>query len=197
LNETVNRYINRTALTSLQDFWCQQDGKPPHVAQVRCAISDSNLPREKNGWQEMQWSARSQDLFPVSFVGTLKSSCMNTTGLCRLNNKCTELNTSLFTQWLLHVSTRQCHLQGAVRYLLSYLNVNWLEASHGTNGRTYVPVCYALNCDGTLPSAYLFHHSSLYNTPVHRFYHLFHDLPPTNKVTRKERNSSLKMAMSC
>jgi hypothetical protein len=25
----------------------------------------------------------------------------------------------------------------------------------------------------------MYHHSSLYNTPVHRFYHTFHDLPPT------------------
>jgi len=79
LNVTVNPYINKTALTSLQDFWCRQDEEPPHVAQVRCAVSDSTLPRKKNGWQEVQWSARSQDLFPVSFVGTFKSSCTNTT----------------------------------------------------------------------------------------------------------------------
>jgi hypothetical protein len=26
LNDTVNPYINKTALTSLQDFWCQLDG---------------------------------------------------------------------------------------------------------------------------------------------------------------------------
>jgi hypothetical protein len=26
----------------------------------------------------------------------------------------------------------------------------------------------------------VFHHTSLHNTPVHRFYYLFHDLPPTN-----------------
>lgn len=30
-NETVNPYINKTALTSLQDFWCRQDEEPPYV----------------------------------------------------------------------------------------------------------------------------------------------------------------------
>lgn len=79
MNETVHIYINETALTSLQDFWFWQDGEPPYVAQVMCAVTDSTLPRKKNGWQEVQWSARSQDLFPVSFVETFKSSYTNTT----------------------------------------------------------------------------------------------------------------------
>jgi hypothetical protein len=42
-------------------------------------------------------------------------------GWCRIDQKNIELYASLSTRWLLHVSARQCHHQGATRFLLIYL----------------------------------------------------------------------------
>jgi hypothetical protein len=80
LKETANPYIKTIAITPLQDFWFQQDREPPHVTQVTCAVSHSTLPAKKNGSQEeLQWSARYPDLFPISFMETFNPSCINTT----------------------------------------------------------------------------------------------------------------------
>jgi hypothetical protein len=52
----------------------------------------------------------------------------------------------------------------------------------------------------TVMEQVVFHHSSLHNTPVHRFYHTFYDLPATLltvKWLRKEHSRSLIMALFC
>jgi hypothetical protein len=51
----------------------------------------------------------------------------------KLTNKYTELYTSLFTRWLLHVSARHCHHQGTTRFLLSYFNVSMVGGKSSYN----------------------------------------------------------------
>jgi hypothetical protein len=41
----------------------------------------------------------------------------------RIDPKCTDLYNYLFMRWLLHVSARQCHHQGATRFLLRYFKI--------------------------------------------------------------------------
>jgi hypothetical protein len=53
--------------------------------------------------------------------------------LQKLTNKCTELYTSLFTRWLLHVLARQCYHQGVTTFLLSYFNVNMVDGKSEYN----------------------------------------------------------------
>jgi hypothetical protein len=81
----------------------------------------------------------------------------------------------LFIQWLLHVSAKQFHPQGAARFLFELLQCQYGRrqvVEHMV--QAYGPACYAVNCDGTLPSAYtcmhwvVFHNSSLHSTLTHR-----------------------------
>jgi hypothetical protein len=51
---------------------------------------------------------------------------------------------------------KQYHHHGATRFLLSYFNVSMVGGKSLTYGRTYVPACYAANCDCTLPKKYFF-----------------------------------------
>jgi hypothetical protein len=75
----------------------------------------------------------------------------------RLTNKCTKLCASLFTRWLAHVSAKQCHPQGAARFLSEFLERQYGRRQFmGRMVQAYVPACYAASCDGTLLT--LFHY---------------------------------------
>jgi hypothetical protein len=120
----------------------------------------------------------------------------------RSTNKSTELYISLFTRWLLHVSARQCHSQGAARFLLSYFNFKILVGDKSWNV-WYKPM-YRRSMQRTVMVHYhlvVYHHTSLHTTPVHRFIPYVPGLVSYQnldvEVTQKEPSRSLRMALSC
>jgi hypothetical protein len=110
-------------------------------------------------------------------------------------------------RWLLHVSTKQCHPQGATMFLSEPLQRQY--GSRHVTGRITEPtyrrttkrtekVHYQVHTDCMHLVVYLL--SSLYSTPVCRFRHMSCDLSPTIltlKWLRKEHSRSLRMALFC